>query len=76
MNRPLTERERLRVRLTIAAHEALRAIPVTQNPGYVLRGFTRHYHDNTAGPACYGKPPHFHTHYFTNHPQPIDGATE
>jgi hypothetical protein len=75
MRRPPTERERLAIRLNIAAHEALRQLPAARVRlvGGVFRGSWRRWHDNTAGSPCYGTRPHHHVHYCTNHPQPIDG---
>ena len=75
MRRPLTKCERLVVRLNIAVSEALRPLPTNRLllVNGVFRGSWRHWHDNTAGSLCYRMRPHYHVHYCTNHPQPVNG---
>ncbi len=77
---PMTDRERLLVRLVIATREAMRPININRirlTDG-VFCGSWRHHHSNTAGSSCYRTHyhPHYHRHYTTNHPQPIDGVIE
>lgn len=78
MRRPLTDRERLHARIVAAASAALRPVQIHRIMliGGMLRGSWRHWHDNTAGSDCYGRSPHFHVHYCTNHEQPINGVIQ